>query len=71
LVGAYVWTPEHITAALHAGELNAGTLDVVLVGGSHSDPKALATGGASWCIPELLPGATAADALAVAASPPG
>ena len=71
LVGADVWTPEHITAALHAGALTAGTLDVVLVGGSHSDPKSLATSGATWCIPEILPGATAADALAAAANPPG
>ena len=71
LVGADVWTPEHITAALHAGALTTGTLDVVLVGGSHSDPKSLATSGATWCIPEILPGATAADALAAAANPPG
>ena len=31
-MGADVWTPEHVTAALHAGALTAGALDVVLVG---------------------------------------
>ena len=68
---ADVWTPEHVTAALRAGELTAGTIDVVLVGGSHPDPEALAAAGATWCFPEILPGATAADALAMAATPPG
>ena len=68
LVGADAWTPEHITAALHAGELTAGAVDIVLVGGSHSDPQALAASGATWCIPEILPGATAADALTAAAT---
>ncbi len=71
LVGADAWTPEHVTSALHAGTLTAGTVDVALVGGSHSDPMALATSGATWCIPEILPGATAADALTAAATPPG
>ena len=33
--------------------------------------EALATSGATWCIPEILPGATAAEALAAAANPPG
>jgi alkanesulfonate monooxygenase SsuD/methylene tetrahydromethanopterin reductase-like flavin-dependent oxidoreductase (luciferase family) len=70
LVGADRWTPEHITAALRAGVLTAGTLDVVLVGGSHSDPKALAACGATWCVPEILPGAPAAEAMAAAATPP-
>ena len=51
--------------------LGAGALDVVLVGGSHPDPPALERSGATWCIPEILPGATAAEALAVAATPPG
>ena len=44
-------------------ELTAGTLDVVLVGGSHPDPDALAAAGATWCMPEILPGATSADTL--------
>jgi alkanesulfonate monooxygenase SsuD/methylene tetrahydromethanopterin reductase-like flavin-dependent oxidoreductase (luciferase family) len=71
LVGADAWAPQHVTAALRAGELTADTLDVVLVGGSHPDPQALAAAGATWCVPEVLPGATSADALAAAAKPPG
>ncbi len=66
LVGADTWTPEHVTAALEAGSLTAGAIDVVLVGGSHPDPSALAAAGATWCMPEILPGASAADALATA-----
>jgi alkanesulfonate monooxygenase SsuD/methylene tetrahydromethanopterin reductase-like flavin-dependent oxidoreductase (luciferase family) len=71
LVGVDAWAPEHVTAALRAGELTAGTVDVVLVGGSHPDPRALAAAGATWCVPEVLPGATSADAVAVAAKSPG
>ncbi len=71
LVGADAWTPQHVTAALHAGELTAGDVEVALVGGTHPDPEALGAAGATWCFPEILPGATAADALAMAATPPG
>lgn len=76
LVGAATWTPEHVAAALHAGGLEAGgltagRLDVALVGGTHPDVDALASAGTTWCFPEILPGATAADALALASSPPG
>jgi alkanesulfonate monooxygenase SsuD/methylene tetrahydromethanopterin reductase-like flavin-dependent oxidoreductase (luciferase family) len=71
LVDADVWTPEHVTAALRAGELTAGAIDVALVGGAHPDPDALGSAGATWCFPEILPGATAADALAMAATAPG
>ena len=70
LVDAEVWTPEHITNALGRGELVAGELDVALIGGTHPDPEALSAAGATWCFPEVLPGATAADALAMAATPP-
>ena len=70
LVGVDAWAPEHVADALHAGGLTAGTLDLVLVGGSHHDPQALAATGATWCMPEVLPGATSADALAAAAEPP-
>ena len=66
LVDADVWTPEHVTTALQAGDLTAGTLDVALVGGTHPDPAALEAAGATWCFPEILPGATAAEALALA-----
>ena len=71
LVDADVWTPEHVTVALRAGELTAGEIDVALVGGTHPDPGALSAAGATWCFPEVLPGATAADALAMATRPPG
>ncbi|HWC66961.1 MAG TPA: LLM class flavin-dependent oxidoreductase [Acidimicrobiales bacterium] len=71
LVGEDVWRPDHVVAALDAGQLTAGTLDVALVGGAHPDPAALATAGATWCIPEVLPGATVADASATAATRPG
>jgi hypothetical protein len=70
LVGVDAWAPEHVTAALRAGELTAGALDVVLVGGTHPDPQALAAAGATWCVPEVLPGATSRDALAAAAKRP-
>ena len=65
------WTPEHVTTALAAGDLTAGEIDVALVGGTHPDPDALSAAGATWCFPEILPGATAAEALAVATTPPG
>ncbi len=70
LVDADAWTPEHVPSALHAGDLAAGEVDIVLVGGSHPDPAALAAVGATWCVPEILPGTTAADALARAAAQP-
>jgi alkanesulfonate monooxygenase SsuD/methylene tetrahydromethanopterin reductase-like flavin-dependent oxidoreductase (luciferase family) len=70
LVDADVWTPEHVATALDAGDLTAGQLDVALVGGTHPDPDALAAAGATWCFPEILPGATVTDALALAATPP-
>ena len=71
LVDAESWTPEHLTTALSAGDLAAGEIDVALVGGSHPDSEALGAAGATWSIPEILPGATAAAALAMAATPPG
>ena len=71
LVDADSWTPQHVATALSAGNLAAGEIDVALVGGSHPDPEALGAAGATWCFPEILPGATAAEALAIAAMPPG
>jgi alkanesulfonate monooxygenase SsuD/methylene tetrahydromethanopterin reductase-like flavin-dependent oxidoreductase (luciferase family) len=71
LVDSRAWVPDQVVAALDAGGLTAGSLDVVLVGGTHPDPVALAAAGVTWCMPEILPGATAADALATAATPPG
>ncbi len=71
LVNAESWTPDVVTAALTAGELTVGAVDVVLVGGVHPDPDALAAAGVTWCMPEILPGATASEALATAAASPG
>ena len=71
LVGADTWTPDRVTSALLAGELAADEIDVALVGGVHPDPAALAAAGATWCFPEILPGATAADALRIARAGPG
>jgi alkanesulfonate monooxygenase SsuD/methylene tetrahydromethanopterin reductase-like flavin-dependent oxidoreductase (luciferase family) len=71
LVDADIWTPEHVTAALRAGGLAPGEIDVALVGGAHPDTDELGAAGATWCFPEVLPGATAADAMAMAATPPG
>jgi alkanesulfonate monooxygenase SsuD/methylene tetrahydromethanopterin reductase-like flavin-dependent oxidoreductase (luciferase family) len=71
LVDAESWTPRHVTTALSVGDLTAGEIDVALVGGSHPDPDALSAAGGTWSIPEILPGATAAEALAMASTPPG
>jgi hypothetical protein len=71
LVDAEVWTPRHVADALLAGDLTGGEVEVALVGGTHPDPDALSEAGATWCFPEILPGATAADALAAATAPPG
>ncbi len=70
LVGVDTWTPDHVTDALRAGSLTSGAVDVVLVGGVHPDPDALEAAGATWCVPEILPGATAAEALAAASTSP-
>ena len=71
LVNAESWSPADVTDALVAGGLTAGSLDVVLVGGRHPDPDALAAAGATWCLPEILPGATAAAARSTASAVPG
>ncbi|MBI4936500.1 MAG: LLM class flavin-dependent oxidoreductase [Actinobacteria bacterium] len=71
LVGVDAWTPDHVATALAAGDLTAGEIDVALVGGTHPDPVAPRAAGVTWCFPEILPGATAADALAMATTPPG
>ena len=70
LVGGGTWSPEHVTTALRAGELSTGSIEVALVGGTHPDPDALAAAGATWCIPEILPGTTAAAAHDAASTPP-
>lgn len=70
LGGADTWSPEHVIAALQAGGSSAGTIDLALVGGVHPDPVGLGEAGATWCIPEVLPGASAADAMAFASKAP-
>jgi alkanesulfonate monooxygenase SsuD/methylene tetrahydromethanopterin reductase-like flavin-dependent oxidoreductase (luciferase family) len=70
LVGRDEWSPAAVSEALDAGQLAPGSLDVALVGGTHPDPAALHAAGATWCIPEVLPGATDADALSRAATRP-
>lgn len=70
LVDGDPWTAADIERALVAGALTPGALDIVLVGGTHPDPVALATAGATWCMPEIEPGATAEDALRRAATRP-
>lgn len=70
LVDPERWTPDLVTAALQAGGLTPGAVDVVLAGGSHPDPDALAAAGATWCVVQVEPGATAAGALAVASRSP-
>jgi alkanesulfonate monooxygenase SsuD/methylene tetrahydromethanopterin reductase-like flavin-dependent oxidoreductase (luciferase family) len=64
------WSPETVTTALAAGGLAHGSIDVALVGGRYPDPAALEAAGATWCIPEIGPGATAADALSLATTRP-
>jgi alkanesulfonate monooxygenase SsuD/methylene tetrahydromethanopterin reductase-like flavin-dependent oxidoreductase (luciferase family) len=71
LVDVDRWSPDHVESALHASGLLPGAIEVALVGGSHPDAGALAAAGATWCIPEILPGATAAEAVAAASTRPG
>ncbi len=71
LVDADVWTPDHVTSALGAGDLTAGALDVALVGGTHPDADALGAAGATWCFPEILPGASLVEARRLAGTTPG
>jgi alkanesulfonate monooxygenase SsuD/methylene tetrahydromethanopterin reductase-like flavin-dependent oxidoreductase (luciferase family) len=66
VVGGGVWTASHVSALLTAGGFEPGGIDVVLVGGTHPDAASLAEAGATWAVPEIMPGASAADALAIA-----
>ncbi len=70
LGGAEVWSPDHVAAALEAGGFSPGEIDVALVGGNHPDPATLAEAGATWCIPEIMPGASASEAMALAGVSP-
>ncbi len=70
LTGDGVWQPANVAAALAAADRTPDALDVVLVGGSYPDPGALAAAGAAWLVPEVLTGATLAEARTLAAAPP-
>ncbi|MGI9584019.1 MAG: LLM class flavin-dependent oxidoreductase, partial [Acidimicrobiia bacterium] len=70
LAGGGTWSPNIVTTALQGGGLSAGEIDLALVGGTHPNPDALAQAGATWCIPEIQPGATASEAKALATTPP-
>lgn len=56
LVGADIWLPQHVTDVMDSGGFSPGEIDVVLTGGTHSDPHALWEAGATWAVPELGPG---------------
>jgi alkanesulfonate monooxygenase SsuD/methylene tetrahydromethanopterin reductase-like flavin-dependent oxidoreductase (luciferase family) len=64
-VGGGVWTAKHVSAILTAGGFEPGDIDVVLVGGTHPGAESLAEAGATWAVSEIMPGTSAADALAV------
>ena len=70
-MGADAWTPQDVKAALRAGDLTAGEIDV-RVGRRHACRCRGAERGRRYVVlPGDPPGATAADALAVATTPPG
>lgn len=62
VVGEAVWSPEHVSDVLKRGDFAPGEIDVPLVGGEHPDPARLAAAGATWAIPELMPGTTKPEA---------
>lgn len=70
LVGAAEWDADHVTDALGAAGVAAGDLEIVLVGGRHPDPAALAAAGATWLIPEILDDAAPGTAGAAARQGP-
>jgi alkanesulfonate monooxygenase SsuD/methylene tetrahydromethanopterin reductase-like flavin-dependent oxidoreductase (luciferase family) len=72
LVGGGEWNTEHVTDVLAAAQVEPGALDIVLVGGHHADPTALAAAGATWAVIEVMPGSSAETARAIARqAPPG
>ncbi len=71
IVGGGEWLPEHAeTVRAESSAHGLDQLEVVLVGGTHDDPGELAAAGATWLIPELLPGTTIAEATAIASAGP-
>jgi alkanesulfonate monooxygenase SsuD/methylene tetrahydromethanopterin reductase-like flavin-dependent oxidoreductase (luciferase family) len=71
LVGADVWSPRDVTDTLTIGGPGMQGLDIVLVGGRHPEPVALADAGATWALVEVMPGSTAHTARELARSAPG
>lgn len=63
LVGRSEWAPDDVAAALKAGSFEAGAIDIALVGGDFPKPDELAAAGATWLIPELVPGTSFEHAL--------
>ena len=51
LVDADLWTPQHVTTVLSAGDLAPGEIEVALVGGSHPDSEALGRSGRDVALP--------------------
>jgi len=62
IVGESVWSPAHVTDVLKRGDFAPGEIDVVLTGGEHPSPDRLAAAGATWAIPELMPGTRTTEA---------
>ncbi len=70
LVGAADWEPAHVTEALTAAGVSPGELEIILVGGRHPDPGALAAAGATWLVPEIDDDAPPGAARALARTGP-
>jgi alkanesulfonate monooxygenase SsuD/methylene tetrahydromethanopterin reductase-like flavin-dependent oxidoreductase (luciferase family) len=70
LVGVDTWSPDHVTDTITAAGLDPQRIDIVLVGGDHPDPDALAAAGAAWAVREFMPGASADDVRAIADTNP-
>jgi alkanesulfonate monooxygenase SsuD/methylene tetrahydromethanopterin reductase-like flavin-dependent oxidoreductase (luciferase family) len=70
LVGVGEWNPAHVSEALETGGFAPGAIDVALVGGVHPDPEALAVAGATWAVPEVMPGTSRAAAMTAARESP-
>jgi len=67
------WQPAQVASVVEAISRAGGQgalMDVALVGSHHPDPAALVAAGASWLIPEIRPGTSAAEARALAADGP-
>jgi alkanesulfonate monooxygenase SsuD/methylene tetrahydromethanopterin reductase-like flavin-dependent oxidoreductase (luciferase family) len=70
LVDAERWSAADVRVTLMDAGIEPGSMDVVLVGGSHPDPAALEAAGATWAMPEILPDDSVDAARAIARSGP-